>query len=383
MESVRLQKFFTDCGILSRRFAEEEIRDGHVKVNGVVATIGQKIDPACDVVEYKGKIVRPSTATKHYILLYKPRGVVTTLSDEKGRTTVADLVSDVGVRVYPVGRLDMDSDGLLLLTDDGSLTERLTHPRHEIPKHYHVTVSGAVSQAQLSALNNSFLLDGYTTRPAKVLIVRVENSETVLSFELYEGRNRQIRRMCDQVGLRVKRLSRIAIGEIGIGDLTPGRYRDLSPAEVAYLTGESSKPKAQKKAKSEEGEEPKKASSKKSKSEKAEGEKPTGSSGKKSEEPLPVQEVVAPTPEEQAPVKKKTSKKSTSKIVLEAITLQHVSNAIKTINNKAAKSAREREEERLAQKRREEAEKARAEAEAAPTEKKSKKSKKSAKEAKE
>ena len=238
MENVRLQKFFTDCGVLSRRAAEEEIRKGLVTVNGVVADIGLKIDPDHDVVKYNGRVIKPTVTVKHYILLYKPRGIVTTLSDEKGRTTVADLVADIGVRVYPVGRLDMDSDGLLLLTDDGALTERLTHPRHEIPKRYHVAVAGVVTPAQLAALNSSFLLDGYTTRPAKVSVVRAESGETVLSFELYEGRNRQIRRMCDQVGLRIRRLTRVAIGRIGIGDLVPGRYRHLNEEEIAYLRGE-------------------------------------------------------------------------------------------------------------------------------------------------
>lgn len=248
MESVRLQKYFTDCAILSRRAAEDMIRAGRVKVNGEVATLGQKVDPEIDVVEFDGKIVKPTVSEKCYIILYKPRGIVTTLSDEKGRTTVADLVADLGVRVYPVGRLDMDSDGLLILTNDGALTERLTHPRHEIPKHYHVTVPGVVTPAQLGALNSSFLLDGYTTRPAKVSVVRAEGGETVLSFELYEGRNRQIRRMCDQVGLRVRRLSRVAIGKIGIGDLVPGRYRHLTADELAYLRGEEPtpiKPKSQ------------------------------------------------------------------------------------------------------------------------------------------
>ena len=134
MEQIRLQKYFTDCGLLSRRAAEQEIRAGLVKVNGLTAEIGQKITPGVDTVEYKGRVVRPVGDERHYILLNKPRGFVTTLSDEKGRRTVAELVRELGVRVYPVGRLDMDSDGLLLLTDDGALTERLTHPKHEIPQ---------------------------------------------------------------------------------------------------------------------------------------------------------------------------------------------------------------------------------------------------------
>ena len=145
MESVKLQKYFSDCGVMSRRAAEEEIKMGRVKVNGSVAELGLRIDPETDVVEYRGQRITRSGEEKICILLNKPRGFVTTLSDEKGRRTVAELVASVGRRVYPVGRLDMDSDGLLLLTDDGELANRLTHPRHEIPKIYHVTVSGEVS----------------------------------------------------------------------------------------------------------------------------------------------------------------------------------------------------------------------------------------------
>ncbi len=237
-KTLRLQKYFTDCGVLSRRAAESEIRLGRVLVNGAVAEIGQQIDPEADVVTWQGRRVLPTATTHHYILLNKPRGFVTTLSDEKGRRTVADLVASVGVRLYPVGRLDMDSDGLLLLTDDGALTNTLTHPRHEIPKHYRVTVKGAVDGAALERLNGSFCLDGYNTLPAKVEIVGAEGGNTLLSFELYEGRNRQIRRMCEHVGLSILRLTRVAIGTLKLGNLKEGTYRTLSPAEVAYLKGE-------------------------------------------------------------------------------------------------------------------------------------------------
>ena len=237
MEDIRLQKFFTDCGILSRRAAEEEIRAGRVLVNGQIATIGQKIDPSRDEVNYNGRVIAYTAAKKHYILLNKPRGFVTTLSDEKGRPTVAELVRDLGARVYPVGRLDMDSDGLLLLTDDGELTNRLTHPRHEIPKHYLVTVKGVVSPAQLQRLNHSFLLDGYQTQPARVKKASSDGKNDQLLFTLYEGRNRQIRRMCEETDLAITRLTRIAIGNIGLGDLPIGRYRHLSEQEVSYLKG--------------------------------------------------------------------------------------------------------------------------------------------------
>ncbi len=239
MEPIRLQKLFTDCGILSRRAAEKEIEAGRVRVNGVCAHIGQKIDPEQDVVEYNGRVVRyRANARRHYILLHKPRGFVTTLKDEKDRPTVATLVKDLSTRVYPVGRLDMDSDGLLLLTDDGALTERLTHPRHEIPKHYRVTVKGKVSELQLEALNQSFVLDGYPTLPAKVRITEERDGNTLLAFELREGRNRQIRRMCETVGLRITQLTRVAIGRIKLGELPVGTYRHLTPEEVAYLKGE-------------------------------------------------------------------------------------------------------------------------------------------------
>ncbi len=237
-KTLRLQKYFTDCGVLSRRAAEEEIRCGRVTVNGATATVGQQIDPEIDVVVWRGKKIRPTATDHHYILLNKPRGFVTTLSDEKGRKTVAELVADVGVRLYPVGRLDMDSDGLLLMTDDGALTNRLTHPRHEIPKHYHVTVKGDVDKDTLARLCSPFLLDGYRTLPVQVEILAHHGNETKLCFSLYEGRNRQIRRMCEEVGLKILRLSRVAIGEIRLGNLQDGKYRHLTAAEIAYLKGE-------------------------------------------------------------------------------------------------------------------------------------------------
>jgi len=241
-QKLRLQKYFTDCGVLSRRAAEKQILEGRVTVNGAVATIGQQIDPVADVVMWHGKRVLPTATKHHYILLNKPRGFVTTLSDEKGRRTVADLVAGVGVRLYPVGRLDMDSDGLLLLTDDGELTHRLTHPRHEIPKHYRVTVRGAVDAATLQALNEPFLLNGYKTLPAKVSVAATEGGNTLLGFELFEGRNRQIRRMCEQVGLKILRLTRIAIGTLTLGDLKEGTYRSLTEREVQYLINETKAP---------------------------------------------------------------------------------------------------------------------------------------------
>ena len=238
---LRLQKYFTDCGVLSRRAAEAEIRQGRVRVNGAVAEIGQQIDPEADVVTWRGKRVVPTAKAHHYILLNKPRGFVTTLSDEKGRQTVADLVASLGVRLYPVGRLDMDSDGMLILTDDGALTNALTHPRHEIPKYYRVTVKGAVDEGALKRLNGSFCLDGYNTLPAKVEVLGTEGSNTLLLVELFEGRNRQIRRMCEQVGLSILRLTRVGIGILTLGNLKEGTYRHLTRTEVEYLIKASKK----------------------------------------------------------------------------------------------------------------------------------------------
>lgn len=238
MESVKLQKYFSDCGVMSRRAAEEEIKMGRVKVNGEIAELGLRIDPERDRVEYKGRLLKPCATDKICILLNKPRGFVTTLSDEKGRRTVADLVASVGRRVYPIGRLDMDSDGLLLLTDDGELANRLTHPRHEIPKIYHVTVSGEVSAEHLSALCAPMELDGYEILPVKSEVISRDGRLTTLEMTLYEGRNRQIRKMCEAVGLRISRLCRVAIGELELGALEVGRWRELTPDELSYLKGE-------------------------------------------------------------------------------------------------------------------------------------------------
>ena len=238
MDSVKLQKYFSDCGIMSRRAAEEEIKKGLVRVNGSIAELGLRIFPDTDTIEYKGKVIEPSGRRKLYILLNKPRGYVTTLSDEKGRKTVTDLIGNVGARVYPVGRLDMDSDGMLILTNDGELTNRLTHPRHEIPKIYHVTVKGSVSAQKLAALSSAMDIDGYTILPVKTEIYSVGVGETVLRMTLYEGRNRQIRKMCEKCSLTVSRLCRVAIGEISLDGLDVGKWRNLTAAEVKYLGGE-------------------------------------------------------------------------------------------------------------------------------------------------
>ena len=233
--SIKVQKYFSDCGVMSRRAAEEAIKKGLVRVNGEVVSEGERIIPGVDLVEYNGMPVIPSADKKTYVLLNKPRGFVTTLSDEKGRRTVAELVASVGTRIYPVGRLDMDSDGLLLFTDDGELTNKLTHPRHEIPKIYHVTVSGKVSREKIDALSSPMIIDGYKILPVKTRVIDEGVSSSTLEMTLYEGRNRQIRKMCQQQNLKITRLCRVAIGNIRLGSLALGKWRYLTPAEVAYL----------------------------------------------------------------------------------------------------------------------------------------------------
>lgn len=235
MEKIRLQKFFTDCGVLSRRAAEEEIKAGKVKVNGAVAQLGDKIDPEADIVEYKGRHIALNQNSEHvYILLNKPCGIVTSASDEKGRVCVTDIVK-CGKRVYPVGRLDLNSQGLILMTNDGELTNKLTHPRHEIPKIYEVDVVGKVTTEQLHTLNSAMTVDGYVLLPVKTEFLAKNEKFTTLRMTLFEGRNRQIRKMCEQVGLKVAKLTRVAIGKITLGDLDVGKWRYLTKEEVKML----------------------------------------------------------------------------------------------------------------------------------------------------
>jgi 23S rRNA pseudouridine2605 synthase len=238
MEKVRLQKFIADSGLMSRRAAEAEIERGNFSVNGHLASIGMKIDPINDYVEYKGKPVlndRPNGYT--YIMLNKPKGYVTTMSDEKGRKCVAELVADLGIRVYPVGRLDINSEGLLLMTDDGAFTEHLTHPRHEIPKIYRVRLKGDLTDEDLRRLSSPMRIDGYEIMPVNCRVVERKHTSTVVEMKLFEGRNRQIRKMCEQTGLTIRSLKRIAIGNITLSDLGSGKWKRLTSAQVKYLMG--------------------------------------------------------------------------------------------------------------------------------------------------
>lgn len=225
----RLQKILSAAGVCSRRQAEEYLTAGRVTVNGHIAALGQKADLDRDVVRVDGAPVRaPSTLT--YLMLHKPRGYITTLSDEKGRPAVADLVADCPARVWPVGRLDWDSEGLLLMTNDGELTHRLTHPSHQVEKEYIVTVAGDIDSA-LPILEGPMALDGVPLAPAQVRVLAPGR----LSIVIWQGKNRQVRRMCAAAGLEVTRLKRLREGSLTLGDLPRGQWRRLTDAEVAAL----------------------------------------------------------------------------------------------------------------------------------------------------
>ncbi len=234
--SVRVQKYISDCGLMSRRRAEEEIAAGRIKVNGERVEQGRKVIPGIDEVTYMGTVVqKPQEGRYTYIMLNKPRGYVTTMSDELGRKCVAELVEDLGVRVYPCGRLDLDSEGLLLMTNDGELANKLMHPTHHIPKLYVVKVKGKVTQKQLNTLSSPLNIDGYQIRPAIVKIISMQDEETQLGFTLFEGRNRQIRKMCEIADLEIKNLKRTAIGTVTLGNLKLGKWKHLSRAQIDYL----------------------------------------------------------------------------------------------------------------------------------------------------
>ena len=225
----RLQKILSDRGIASRRRAEELIRGGLVAVNGQIASLGDSADPDTDEITLAGKPI-PAARDYIYLMLNKPRGYVTTLSDEKGRPTAASLVAECGQRVYPIGRLDMDSEGLLLFTNDGSFANRAMHPSHEIQKTYQVWVSG-FSQEGFQRLQEPVVLDGYRIKPPKLRLLSYKNDRAVLEITIHEGRNRQIRRMCQMAGMQVTRLKRIREGYLDLGSLPLGKWRYLTEEE--------------------------------------------------------------------------------------------------------------------------------------------------------
>lgn len=229
----RLQKILSARGLASRRKAEEMILAGRVLCNGIPAELGMTADPNVDLIVVDGKPL-PAASGFVYLMLHKPRGYVTTLSDDKGRKNAAMLVADCGVRVYPVGRLDMDSEGLLLFTNDGEFANSLMHPRHEVDKTYDTWVSG-FTQEGLERLRRPVALDGYTIRPPQVRVIKAADGQALLKITIHEGRNRQIRRMCELAGMKVTRLKRISEGKLVLGALPLGKWRYLTPEEVSDL----------------------------------------------------------------------------------------------------------------------------------------------------
>ena len=227
----RVQKIIAACGECSRRNAEKLIVEGKVRVNGIVASLGDKADASKDVIEVSGKVI--TGGQKYYVMLNKPRGYITTLDDEKDRKTVAELV-DVGTRVHPVGRLDYNSEGLLIMTNDGELTYRLTHPSSEIAKGYIVTARGNLEES-LNVLKAPIEINGKMTKPAEIKVLREDSEGGLLHITIHEGRNRQIRRMCENADLRVLRLKRVSIGDLMLDKIPAGRWRHLTEREIKYL----------------------------------------------------------------------------------------------------------------------------------------------------
>ncbi len=234
MEKIRLQKVLAEAGIASRRKAEELIEAGKVKVNGKVAVLGQKVDTDFDKIEYNGKPVKTSVK-KYYIMLYKPTGCICTLQDEEDRPTVMEYVKDIDARIFPVGRLDYDTEGMLLLTNDGDFANEITHPRNNVEKTYVAHVKGGqMSKESLSTLRRGVKLEDGMTKPAKVRLDTIYNNGTsLLEIVISEGRNRQVRRMLEAVGHPVIALKRTKIGELELGNLPYGKWRHLNPTEIA------------------------------------------------------------------------------------------------------------------------------------------------------
>ncbi len=248
-EKIRIQKIIADAGIASRRKAEELIQRGAVTVNGKKAQLGDKADPFRDKIIVAGRqITLKKDAKKYYIMLHKPRGFITTMSDEGGRKCVAELVDEVPARLFPVGRLDKDSEGLLFMTNDGDFANMISHPSTHFAKTYRVTVHPRITEEQLTSLTTGVVIDGRKSMPASVRVVTTEKERTVLEIILEEGRNRQIRKMCEALGLEVARLKRTAIGPVKLGMLQPGKWRELAPDEMRKIRAYHNKLAARNKA---------------------------------------------------------------------------------------------------------------------------------------
>jgi 23S rRNA pseudouridine2605 synthase len=231
MEEIRLQKYMADCGVASRRKCEEFILAGQVSINGkIVRELGVKVRPV-DTVRYNGRIIKPKIK-KVYIMMNKPTGYVTTVSDQFDRPTVMDLLEGVRERVYPVGRLDYDTAGLLILTNDGDLTNKLTHPSHQMAKTYMAEVMGEPTEAELDKLRKGVQLEDFITSPAKVKVVEIKEKTTLLEITIHEGHNRQVRKMCDAIEYPALRLRRTKIGKLELGDLPRGRWKYIQLSDI-------------------------------------------------------------------------------------------------------------------------------------------------------
>ncbi len=236
MEKIRIQKIIADAGIASRRKAEELIERGAVTVNGRKAVLGEKADPSKDKITVAGReISLQKDAKKYYIMLHKPRGYITTANDEGGRKCVMELVDDIPARLFYVGRLDRESEGLLLMTNDGDFANMITHPSTHFAKTYRVTVRPRITEEQLTALTTGVMVDGRPSMPSAIRVMKSEQDRTVLEIVLEEGRNRQIRKMCEAVGLEVARLKRTAEGPVKLGMLQPGQWRELTAEEMRAI----------------------------------------------------------------------------------------------------------------------------------------------------
>ena len=234
---MRLQKFIAECGIASRRNAEKMIESGRVYVNGeLVDYMGCVIDPDSDVVEVDGRVIK-TESKKYYIMLHKPKNYVTTVSDDLGRPTVMELVRDISARIYPVGRLDFDTSGLLIMTNDGDFANILTHPKHSVNKTYIARIDRPLSEDELERLQRGIDLDGVKTAPAKAENIKRPQKGYEVKITIHEGRNRQVRRMLDAVGVNVMSLKRISVGSLTLGNLPEGKWRKLADAEVNKLRG--------------------------------------------------------------------------------------------------------------------------------------------------
>ncbi len=233
-DKIRLQKYLAECGVASRRKSEELIAAGKVKVNGITALIGDKVNPKHDKVTVSGKKV-VSVKKNVYIMLNKPRGFITTMNDEHDRKCVAELVKDINTRVYPVGRLDRESEGLLIMTNDGEFTNALTHPSKHVSKTYRVTIRPTITKEQAIEFRNGIEIDGRMTAPADLRVLETQENRTVVEVTIYEGRNRQIRKMFEALGIEVARLKRTKVGNLKLGMLKQGAYRHLTEDEVSSL----------------------------------------------------------------------------------------------------------------------------------------------------